>query len=178
MRLVPANARFEPRPRRAWGLWLGILLALCGLLASSPAIAASHARAKAASPAKAAASAPFQQFIEGLWPQAQARGISRQTFDLAFKGVTYDPKVVANTHAQAEFVRPIWDYLASAVSANRIERAQNAARQYEPWLTKAEKEFGVDASVITGIWGLETDFGAFAGSNYVIRALASLAFAH
>src|SRR5450432_1676360 len=107
MRLVPANARFEPRPRRAWGLWLGILLALCGLLASSPAIAA--------------ASAPFQQFIEGLWPQAQARGISRQTFDLAFKGVTYDPRVVAHTNAQAEFVRPIWDYLASAVSANRIE---------------------------------------------------------
>ena len=178
MRLVPANARFEPRPRRAWGLWLGILLALCGLLAFSPATAASHARAKAASPAKAAAIAPFQLFIEALWPQAQARGISRQTFDLAFKGVTYDPRVVAHTNAQAEFVKPIWQYLASAVTSRRIEQGEGVAHEYESWLAKAHAQFGVESSVVVGIWGLETDFGGFAGSDNVIRALASLAYAH
>ena len=92
--------------------------------------------------------------------------------------MTFDPAIVAHTNNQAEFVKPIWDYLASAVSANRIERAQAAAKQYESWLTKAQSKFGVDASVITGIWGLETDFGAFAGSDNVIRALASLAYVH
>jgi membrane-bound lytic murein transglycosylase B len=153
--------------------------ALVWPLFPSSALAASHVTPKPVVHAKASKEArPFQLFIEELRPEARTRGISRQIFDLAFKGVTYDPQVVANTRAQAEFVRPIWDYLASAVSANRIERAQNAARQYGPWLAKAEKEFGVDASVITGIWGLETDFGAFAGSDYVIRALASLAFVH
>ena len=139
-----------------------------------------HAKAKLASQAQARATAAahaFQLFIEDLWPQAKALGVSRATFDLAFRGVTYDPSVVAHTETQAEFVKPIWEYLASAVSPNRIERARAAAQQYESWLSKAQRKFGVDASVVTGIWGLETDFGAFAGSDYVIRALASLAYA-
>jgi membrane-bound lytic murein transglycosylase B len=151
------------------------------LLPAAPATAAFHTKPKIAFQAQAKATAAahsFQLFIEGLWPQARAHGISRQTFDLAFRGVTFDPKVAANINNQAEFVRPIWDYLASAVSANRIERAQGAARQYETWLAKAEHKYGVDASVVIGIWGLETDFGAFAGSDYVIRALASLAYVH
>jgi lytic murein transglycosylase len=32
--------------------------------------------------------------------------------------------------------------------------------------------------VILGVWGLETDFGGFAGSNNIIRSLASLAYIH
>jgi membrane-bound lytic murein transglycosylase B len=123
-------------------------------------------------------SQPFQHFIESLWPQAQARGVSRQVFDLAFKGVTYDPKVVAHTKTQAEFVKPIWQYLSAAVSARRIEQGAATAQQYDSWLTKAQRQFGVDSSVVIGIWGLETDFGGFAGSDNVIRALATLAYAH
>jgi membrane-bound lytic murein transglycosylase B len=145
---------------------------------AAPAAPVSHAKAKLASQAKATAAAhSFQLFIEDLWPQAKALGVSRATFDQAFHGVTYDPGIVAHTETQAEFVKPIWEYLASAVSANRIERAKAAAQQYESWLSKAQHKFGVDSSVVTGIWGLETDFGAFAGSDYVIRALASLAYA-
>jgi membrane-bound lytic murein transglycosylase B len=131
------------------------------------------ARAK---PAPAARS--FQLFVESLWPQAQAHNISRQVFDLAFNGVTFDPKVVAHTKTQAEFVKPIWEYLASAVSARRIEQGQAVAQQYQSWLTKAQQKFAVDSSVVIGIWGLETDFGGFAGSDNVIRALASLAYVH
>ena len=32
--------------------------------------------------------------------------------------------------------------------------------------------------MLLGVWGLETDFGGFAGSNNVIQALASLAYIH
>jgi membrane-bound lytic murein transglycosylase B len=161
-----------------WGVRVVSILAAALLLTAAPAIAASHPRPKAAASSKTNAAAhAFRLFIEGLWPQAQALGVSRKTFDVAFKGVAYDAKVVAHTNGQAEFVKPIWDYLASAVSANRVERARAAAKQYESWLSKAQAKFGVDASVVTGIWGLETDYGAFAGSDNVIRALASLAYA-
>ncbi|WP_246731635.1 lytic murein transglycosylase [Methylocapsa sp. S129] len=156
-----------------------ILGAMLLLLPAAAALAASHAKTKVASHVKTtAADHSFQLFIESVWPEARAHGVSRKTFDLAFRGVTYDAKVVANTNAQAEFVKPIWEYLASAVSTNRIERAEAAAQQYQSWLSKAQHKFGVDASVVTGIWGMETDFGAFAGSDYVIRALASLAYVH
>jgi membrane-bound lytic murein transglycosylase B len=118
----------------------------------------------------------FQQFIASLWPRAEQRGVSRATFDRAFAGVSFDPKVVAMTEAQPEFVRPIWDYVASAVSADRVERGRQKADAVSAWLTKAKQTYGVDEAVILGIWGLETDFGGFVGSNNAIRALATLAY--
>ena len=136
--------------------------------------------ASAATPNKTAESqqASFRRFIERLWPLAEARGVSRTTFDTAFVGVTFDPKVAASAESQPEFVRPIWDYVASAVSVERVARGRDRARLEALWLVRAEDLYGVDDAVILGVWGLETDFGGFAGSNNVIRALASLAYIH
>jgi lytic murein transglycosylase len=120
----------------------------------------------------------FREFIDALWPLAEDRGVSRATFDSAFAGVSFDPRVVAMTGLQPEFVRPIWDYVASAVSADRVERGRDRARSESLWLARAKETFGVDDAVIMGVWGLETDFGGFAGSNNVIRSLASLAYIH
>ena len=155
---------------------LSILAALLILpLALSPAAAASKAKPKARTETVARS---FHAFVENLRPQAEARGVSRQTFDLAFKGVTYDAKVLAHTNAQAEFVKPIWEYLSAAVSSRRVEQGRAVAQDYQSWLAKAQNEFGVESPVVVGIWGLETDFGGFAGSDNVIRALATLAYAH
>src|SRR5277367_4789989 len=52
--------------------------------------------------------ASFREFIDALWPLAEERGVSRVTFDKAFAGVSFDPKVPANAESQPEFVRPIW----------------------------------------------------------------------
>ena len=120
----------------------------------------------------------FRAFVAGLWPEAAAHGVSRRTFDLAFRGVTFDPKIIALTKRQAEFVKPIWDYIAGAVTPSRIERGREKLDDYRPWLAKAQSEFGVDPAIVIGIWGLETDFGGFEGSDNVIRSLATLAYAH
>jgi lytic murein transglycosylase len=121
---------------------------------------------------------PFQEFVASLWPLAEERGISRATFDAAFVGVSFDWKVVANTTRQAEFVRPIWQYVASAVSPPRIGRGREKAQAAGAWLAKATQTYGVDRGVILGIWGLETDYGGFTGTDGVVKALASLAFVH
>jgi lytic murein transglycosylase len=122
--------------------------------------------------------ATFREFIDALWPLAEERGVSRATFDSAFSGASFDPQVVAMTESQPEFVRPIWDYVASAVSADRVERGHARARSESLWLIRAKETFGVDDAVILGVWGLETNFGDFPGSNNVIQALASLAYVH
>ena len=75
-------------------------------------------------------------------------------------------------------MRPIWDYVTSAVSPDRIERGREGARSESLWLARAKEIYGVDDAVILGVWGLETDFGGFAGSNNIIRSLASLAYIH
>jgi len=122
--------------------------------------------------------AAFREFIDGLWPLAQARGVSRPTFDSAFTGVSFDPKVTRNALFQPEFIRPIWDYVTSAVSPERVARGRDSARSQALWLARAREFYGVDDSVILGVWGLETDFGGFAGTSNIIQSLASLASIH
>ncbi len=136
---------------------------------------ASPASAKRKPPSEAAA---FSKFVEGLRPEAESDGISRKTFDEAFRGVTFDSRIIAFTTAQPEFAKPIWQYLASAVSPSRVERGRAKLEAERSWLSKARQEYGVEEAVLMGIWGMETEFGAFEGSNNVIRSLASLAFVH
>src|SRR5271165_921763 len=67
----------------------------------------------------------FRDFIASLWPLAEPRGVSRETFDRAFAGVDFDPAVVADATRQAEFSRAIWDYIATAVSPSRVKRGRD-----------------------------------------------------
>jgi len=129
--------------------------------------------------AQTAQSGPsFTAFIQSLWPQAQARGVSRQTFDTAFAGVTSpSPSILKHTRRQAEFVKPPWDYIAGAVSAQRIDRGRARAAEFSETLTQIEQRYGVDAYVVLAIWGLETSYGSFTGGENVIRSLATLAHA-
>ena len=148
-------------------LWAGFILLALGSLPFS-----ADASSKRPSPHEHS----FREFVASLWPLAEGRGVSPATFNQAFLGVSFDPTVVANATTQAEFSRPLWDYIDSAVTPRRIDRGRAKALTDSDWLAKAKKTFGVDAGVIMGIWGLETDFGGFSGSDNVIRSLASLAY--
>jgi membrane-bound lytic murein transglycosylase B len=90
--------------------------------------------------------------------------------------VTPDPKIVALSQKQSEFVRPIWDYLADAAAATRIAKGQDVADQMGTLLDAVEYAYGVPKGVILGIWGMETNFGRFTGSHSVVRSLATLAY--
>ena len=64
------------------------------------------------------------------------------------------------------------------MTADRIQRGHDKARSEALWLARAKDLYDVDEAVILGVWGLETDFGGFAGSNNIVRSLASLAYIH
>lgn len=119
----------------------------------------------------------FRNFVSELWPIAKARGVSRETFDLAFADVTPDPQVIELTQKQAEFQKPIWAYVEGAVTANRLERGGRLAALEAGALDQIEYKYGVDKSVLVGIWGVETNFGSATGGKDVVRALSTLAFA-
>lgn len=146
------------------GFVLGIVPVMPGMIAP-PAFA------------QAAGAVSFQSFLDRLWRDASAQGISRKTFDIAFRGVTPDPSIVALTKKQSEFVKPIWSYIDSAISESRLARGQAAARQYEGELAAIERKYGVDRRVVLGVWGMETNFGSYTGDKDVIRSLATLAHA-
>lgn len=144
----------------------------------SPAVQATTAKnpPKKAPPKVAATQGDFAGFITRLWPDAQRQGVSRKTFDTAFAGVSPDAQIIALTKKQSEFVKPIWSYLDSAISASRLERGRAAAEQYASVLADLERKYGVDRRAVLGVWGMETNFGSFTGNMDVIRSLATLAY--
>ena len=101
---------------------LSLVRRLSGAILLGLSLAAAAESSVAPVQAQEASQAGFQRFVQGLWPAARARGVSRTTFEEAFRDVQPDAKIIALTKKQSEFVRPIWDYINGAISAQRLKR--------------------------------------------------------
>jgi lytic murein transglycosylase len=117
----------------------------------------------------------FAAFLQELWPDAQAKGVTRATFDLAFAGVTPDPRVMAITQRQPEYGKPAGTYIAMLASKARVEAGARKAQELAPTLDAIEARYGVDRYIILAIWGIETSYGSMRDRWDVIRSLATLA---
>ncbi|GAA0776954.1 lytic murein transglycosylase [Roseibium denhamense] len=126
---------------------------------------------------QAAADPGFSRFVADFWPTARAAGVSAQTYNSVFAGMEPDTDTLRLMDRQSEFVKPIWEYLDSAVSESRVEKGRELLQQYGPVLRQIEARFGVDREAVLAIWGMETNYGGFMGRHNVIQALATLAYA-
>jgi len=115
-------------------------------------------------------------WVEEFRARALSQGISATTFDTAMKGASYDAAIIKRDRNQAEFTKTIWDYLDTAVSDLRIQNGQAALAKWTPTLNRIEAQFGVEKEVIVAIWGLESAYGTFRGSEPVINGLTTLAY--
>jgi len=118
----------------------------------------------------------FEDWRKGFRVLALAKGIDAQTFDQAFAGVEPDPAVVSADRSQPEFTRPVWEYLAGALTAARIRNGQGKLAQNAGALQQIDQRYAVDAETVVAIWGMESNFGSTMGSRNVIRSLATLAY--
>ncbi len=119
----------------------------------------------------------FGACVQSVRAEAATAGVSKETLDEAFRGVSSDKTILALTRKQSEFVRPVWAYLESAASGSRISAGRAKADEHDAVLARVENQFGVDKRAIMGVWGMETNYGANTGGTYVIRALSTLACA-
>ncbi len=117
----------------------------------------------------------FGNCLEGLWPDAARRGVTRATFDTYTKGLTPDLRIMDLMDTQPEFTKTFWDYLDLLVSENRIKRGREILAQYRTTFDAVEKAYGVDRHVVTAIWGIESNFGTSGGDRSVVRSTATLA---
>ena len=131
------------------------------------------------------ADAAFQAWLQALWPQAQALGVSRATFDLATKGLEPDlslPDLVlpgrpqAPSRGQAEFVQTPADYLKESTIAGLAQHGRKLLEQYRAPLGAIEQQFGVDPTIVLAIFGRETDYGRSRDTLSAIRVLATQAY--
>ncbi|MBI5752589.1 MAG: lytic murein transglycosylase B [Hydrogenophilales bacterium] len=75
-------------------------------------------------------------------------------------------------------IKPWREYRPLFVETRRIERGVRFWEEHEATLQRAEAQFGVPASVIVAIIGVETFYGRNTGAYRVVDALATLAFGY
>jgi lytic murein transglycosylase len=132
-----------------------------------------------------AADVGFTQFIASLWPEAQAAGVSRATFDAETSGLEPDYKLpdlilpgrpATGAPTQAEFVQVPADYVKEASIAKLAEEGQRLMAKYRAALTAIEARFGVPATMVLAIWGRETDYGRYTEPYDGLRVMATQAY--
>ncbi len=115
-----------------------------------------------------------QACVETLWPAAKASGVTRETFDRAFRGFTPDPEVVEMANYQPEYVKPIGEYIDRVVSDKRIETGKQKLIENKALLDQLEAKYGVDRHILVAIWGIESNYGTQPGEKNIIRSLGTL----
>jgi membrane-bound lytic murein transglycosylase B len=176
LRFAPSGL---PKLAALTGLLLAVACAVAPVHPSPPA--ARPAPAPSGPPANVPIAAPpppgpFERFLGDMHAQAQANGITEQTFQAATAGIAPIPAILAMNDNQPEFARPVWAYLDSAISARRIKDGQALLAQYGDMLAGIERQSGVPREILVAIWGMESDYGRAAGSFNLFAALATLGY--
>lgn len=125
---------------------------------------------------RAVANAGYDDWVTGFRARAAAVGVSQSTLSVAFRNAGYLPGVIKRDRNQTEFTRTLEDYLAIAASDDRISTGKAKLRSHGALLSQIEAKYGVEANVVTAIWGLESQYGARRGNVPVISALSTLAY--
>ena len=123
-----------------------------------------------------AADAKFVAFIRDFRAVAIQAGIKPETYDASMSGITRNPRVEELNLQQPEFVKPIWEYLDTAVSLSRIATGQQMLLSYSGMLANLESRYGVPKEILAAIWGDESAYGTAMGSFNMFEALATLAY--
>ncbi len=129
----------------------------------------------------------FQTWLqETVWPQARAKGVSRQTMTRSLSGVTLkwdlpdlvppgSPQPSSKPQSQAEFGAPARYFKAGSLQGATAQ-GRKIAKQHAAVLARVEAETGVPARIILAIWGRESGYGQVAIPHNAFQVLATKGF--
>jgi lytic murein transglycosylase len=129
----------------------------------------------------------FARWIEtDVWAAAKAAGVSRRTFETAFRGVTLDwslpelhppgaPPDTPRQEHQAEFRSPGAYFDARRIN-NEVAHARAELAKWKRTLAAIEKSYGVPPEIVVAIWARESSFGRASIPHSAVRTLATHAF--
>lgn len=122
-------------------------------------------------------SSRYQGFLQDIRREARARNISDNVIE---RGLALAPRpdetVLSLSRKQPEFTLSWAQYQQRTLSSTRLSEAVSSWHDVAGMLIPVADRFGCDSSVIMGVWGLESRFGAFQGRYNVMSSLATLAF--
>ncbi len=136
---------------------------------------------------RAAVERQFQAWLQNtVWPQAKAKGVSRQTMRQAFKGVTLNWKLpdlvppgssakTPKQQKQAEFGSP-GRYFNPGSVQGATSVGRQMAHRHAATLSRVEAETGVPGRIILAIWGRESGYGQVPIRHNAFQVLGTKGF--
>jgi lytic murein transglycosylase len=146
---------------------------------------------------KRAVELSFAQWLVALWPDAEAAGVSRDTFDANLKGLKLNwslphlvlpnpagpdgPPLPEALAAKAKPLhQPEFDIPANYFNKTTLNVLAGTGRgKMEQWaktLGAVQKQYGVPASIVVAIWGRESGFGKVDMPFDALSAIATQGF--
>ena len=120
---------------------------------------------------------PFEQWLAELRAEAAALGVSEDTLNQAFSGITPPvTRIIENDRSQPERVQTYADYLAARVSDWKINNGRELLQEHAVVLNQVAQDYGVQPRFILAIWGMETNFGTYPIRESAFNVLATLAY--
>lgn len=92
-----------------------------------------------------------------------------------FFGKSFQAASKSDAASQAEFAKPIWEYLRTAVAQSRRVKGAREVSENAAMFNAIENKYGVNGEVLAAIWGMETIFGGNIGSDDAAHALSNMA---
>lgn len=143
-------------------------------LASLPlAFAASAVMAQG--PASAPVSSAFDNIVASVRAEAVQRGVSQATLNRALNGVRpLSVEHLENNQPERSSTITFAQYYTRQVTPATMAAARDFWRAHRHTLEKAERDYGVPATVILAILNIESRFGVNQGDKKMIPALLTL----
>lgn len=114
-------------------------------------------------------------FLDEVRPSALDAGVPVHLYADWTANLEPDSRVITLSSSQPEHTRTVGDYVDALVSETRIARGRSLVAHHADLLARIGDRYGVPASVLTAIWGIESDYGTQTGTHEVLRSLATLA---
>ncbi len=123
----------------------------------------------------------FSAYLAGVRARAVGQGVRASTVDLAFTGLTPNPRVITLDQGQPggsfDSAIPAFEpYRVKHVDTARIQRGRTAFAANRGKLVAIERETGVPEAIMVAIYGHETNYGSYTGDFDLVRSLATLAY--
>jgi lytic murein transglycosylase len=118
----------------------------------------------------------FEAWLAKFKQEAEAQGISRAALGQAAPYLVLDQRIINIDRGQKFFAQDFLQFSDKMLAGGRIANGQKQIQKHAATFAREEKDYGVPPAVITGFWGLESDFGANQGKDQSIKSLATLAY--
>ena len=119
---------------------------------------------------------PFDVWLTELRAEAEARGIRPEIVAAALDGIAPVAQILERDRTQAEFTFTLDGYLKRRLPPRTVRTARTMYKRHHALVQRVGRAYGVDPRLLVSVWGLESEFGRFAGVRPTFPTLATLAY--